>query len=158
MATELTKAQLELAQAEADLRKAQIKDGDNHASECQRETDVMMAIQAVIDAEEALTEELEEHEEEDETSWVELEAAEKRIQALETRLTEMQTNHDSRHSELMAKLDGLKPVEHSPTSPSVQVLSPQPANPTESPVLPTAAERPNEPPASVPEKRKIRKI
>ena len=158
MATELTKAQLELAQAEADLRKAQIKDGDNHASECQRETDVMLAIQAVIDAEEAVTEELEEHETEDEESWAELEAAEKRIQALETQLTEMRTDHNSKHSELMARLDGLRKVEPSPTSPSLPVLSPQPANPPPVSALPMEQGKQNEQPASAPEKRKIRKI
>lgn len=153
MPDELTKAQLELAQAEADLRIAEIKKSSNGASDSQRESEVMQAIQAVIDAEEALTKELEEHEEEDETSWAELEAAEKRIQALETRLTEMQANYDSKHSELMAKLEGL-----SPTIPSVQVLSPQPVNPIASPVLPTAAESPSEQPASAPPRRTIRKI
>ena len=151
MPTELTQAQLDLAQAELKLKEAQIKDGDNHVSESQRESEVMQAIEAVIEAEEAL---IEETEEEGDESWAGLEAAEKRIAVLETRLTEMQASQETRHSEVLSRLDGLKP--------SPMPLNPEPsptvAIPLASPEQLTAPEKPKEQPVSVPERRKIRKI
>jgi uncharacterized coiled-coil protein SlyX len=147
----VTKAQLELTQAEADLRKVTIKteaerkpiDEDEHESAC------ASAIHDALVEEEAAVEEFEEEVEEleEEDLW-----QEQRIKNLETNLAEIKTSGETQHADLISRLEALKPSNPPPSEP--------PSNPNSAPVNPVAILEPKESvvPAAEQQRRKVRKI
>jgi len=154
----VTKAQIELTQAQADAQKAALKaeaervpiDSNECESECARAIhDVLMEEEAAAEelaAAEQMAEEIEE-EEEEQLTW-----QEERVAKLETELQQIKTGAEAHYSEVMSKLDALKP-----SNPPKSELGP---NPNPAPVSPAAIPEPKESvaPAVEQQRRKVRKI